>query len=107
MKKLKIVLKNKIETIQFDGKQEAAAFLNMSITAMTYNEKFGKTVKGWEITFLNNNDGCCVCGGVLCTSTDEYCTRCYYIETTGKAPEGESKTFGAKQPTDIILPFGG
>ena len=106
-KRCHIIITNDTETHEFDTRKEAAEFLGLSITAMVYNEWNNRITRGYKITFKNYSEGCIVCGGVVAQAKDEYCSECYYKETTGHAMTTHSTSFGAKQATDIIKPYRG
>lgn len=81
----------------FETRKNAAEFLNCSITSMVYNEKLGQRVKGYKVVFKKLSDGCCRCGRPKSSKDDDYCNQCYYIEATGKTPQGEGTPMGLNE----------
>jgi hypothetical protein len=88
----------------FETRKDAAEFLNCSITSMVYNEGLGQRVKGYKVVFEALGNGCIKCAGTKSSKKDDYCSSCYYKETTGKEPFGASTPMGLNENRSLYNP---
>lgn len=83
----------------FEGIKEAAYAFNCSPNSIKFASDNCTAYQGWHFKILRNNVNRCVsCDSELQAQTDDYCSRCYYEELTGKSYLEQQKIGPTKEP---------
>ena len=99
VKSVKVIAQRGKQRMEFDSIKEAAYSFDCYPNSIRFSHDMKKPHKGWYFTIEKaDSKKCASCDTILATSKDDYCTKCYYEELTGK-PMFESEKLGLLQTT--------
>jgi hypothetical protein len=107
VKSVKVIAQRGKQRMEFESIKEAAHSFDCYPNSIRFSHDMKKPHKGWYFTIEKaDSKKCNSCETVLTTPKDDYCTKCYYEELTGK-PMFESEKMGLLQTPTIMYQANG
>ena len=102
IKAVKVIAQRGKEKMEFESIKDAAYAFDCYPNSIRFSHDHKRKFKGWYFTIENTKNGRCIkCEIQLLDHRDDYCSKCYYEELTGK-PMHESEKMGLLQTPSVM-----